>query len=577
METRAADRPLAVVCGSDSLTGSAVAARLTALGWNIAAIDGAGAAFHPNAIFAVHGNLHDQALWAAFQVDLDAMGRRPHAFIYAADSALGQPESVLRGAELGCQHLVPLLSAGDAVVMLTSVLGTWDVRADMALFGATNAGLLGLMRGQALLAAPNGVRVNAVCAGLVADPSINIRADILARIPLGKPAAPDDIADAALFLLSPDARHITGSTLVVDGGQSLQSWSNAPREGTHRAPSPPATDRRARSGVIPNEVRNLGSEPPHPALTPDPAPIAKGEGGIRCFQDRVVLITGAAGGLGSAAARRFASEGAKLALLDQDGRATEQLADELTSHDGEALALHVNVADEESIAKAITCVEQHFSRLDVLFNNAGVGGGNVSIAEMPPDEWDRVIAINLRGVFLGCKYGVPAIARSRGGAIVNMGSSTGRHDTITGGAAYMASKAAVEAMTKSLALQVAPLGIRANTICPGIIQTQLSFRQQERGDEDRFFAEFAARIPLGRVGQPEDVAAAVAFLASDQARHITGASLLIDGGQTLRKWINAPDLPPETPIAEGVIPNAVRNLGATRDGVEDDEIPRLSE
>jgi NAD(P)-dependent dehydrogenase (short-subunit alcohol dehydrogenase family) len=126
--------------------------------------------------------------------------------------------------------------------------------------------------------------------------------------------------------------------------------------------------------------------------------------------------------------------------------------------------------------------------------------------------------------------------------IVNMGSSTGRHDTITGGAAYMASKAAVEALTKSLALQVAPQGIRANTICPGIIQTQLSFRQQERGDAGDFFREFARRIPLGRVGQPDDVAATVAFLASDQARHITGASLLIDGGQTLRRWISAPTL-----------------------------------
>ncbi|MBA3450029.1 MAG: SDR family oxidoreductase, partial [Chloroflexia bacterium] len=168
--------------------------------------------------------------------------------------------------------------------------------------------------------------------------------------------------------------------------------------------------------------------------------------------------------------------------------------------------------------------------------------GNVSIAAMPAADWDEVIAINLRGVFLGCKLGVPALMRAGGGAIVNMGSSTGRHDTITGGAVYMASKAAVEALTKSLALQVAPYGIRTNTICPGIIETALSFRQQERGGQEQFFAGFADRIPLGRVGQPEDVAAAVAFLASDQARHITGASLLIDGGQTLRKWISAPDI-----------------------------------
>jgi NAD(P)-dependent dehydrogenase (short-subunit alcohol dehydrogenase family) len=161
---------------------------------------------------------------------------------------------------------------------------------------------------------------------------------------------------------------------------------------------------------------------------------------------------------------------------------------------------------------------------------------------MPAVEWDEVIAINLRGVFLGCRSGVPALIRAGGGAIVNMGSSTARHDTITGGAAYMASKAGVEALTRSLALQVAPFGIRANTIAPGIIETPLSFRQQERGDAASFFAEFAARIPLGRVGQPEDVAAAVAFLASGEARHVTGATLLIDGGQTLPRWISAPDL-----------------------------------
>lgn len=545
-------RPLAIVCGSDSLAGSAIVSRLTAMGWDVAAIDPVDAAFHPDATFAVHGHLRDDALWASLLMDLDAAGRRPGAFVHAvsespADSA-APISSIVQGAELGCRHLLPLLSPGGAILFITSVLGTWDSRADAANFAASQAGLLGLMRAQALLAAPNGVRVNAVCAGLVADPATEDPPEVLARIPLGRAAAPDDIADAALFLLSPDARHITGGALVVDGGQSLQSWSNAPRDGGYRLPSPRAPKPAVLAGIVPNEVRSLGSEPPRSALTPNlrpegARPIAMGEGGTGRFQGHVVLITGAAGGLGSAAARRFAAEGANLALLDQDGAAAEQLAHELTAQGIDALPLQVDITNEEAVATAIARVENHFGRLDVLFNNAGIGGGSFAIADMPPAEWDRVIAINLRGVFLGCKYGVPTLARSGGGAIVTMGSSTGRHDTITGGAAYMASKAAVEAMTKSLALQTAPLGIRANTICPGIIQTRLSFRQQERGNEEEFFAEFAARIPLGRVGQPEDVAAAVAFLASDQARHITGASLLIDGGQTLRKWINAPDLP----------------------------------
>ena len=544
-------RPLAIVCGSDSLAGGAIVSRLTAMGWDVAAIDPVDAAFHPDATFAVHGHLRDDALWASLLMDLDAAGRQPRVFVHAVsesptDSA-APFSSIVQGAELGCRHLLPLMLAGGAILYITSVLGTWDSRADAANFAASQAGLLGLMRAQALLGAPNGVRVNAVCAGLVADPATEVAPDVLARIPLGRPAAPDDIAAAALFLLSPDARHITGSTLVVDGGQSLQSWSNAPREGGYRPPSTQAPKTAPLPGVIPNDVRNLGSESPRSALTPNrrpegARPIAMGEGGTARFHGRTVLITGAAGGLGSAAARRFAAEGAALALLDRDGTAAEQLAHELTTQGASALAIQADVTDERAVETAIARVENHFGRLDVLFNNAGVGGGSFAIADMPPDEWDRVIAINLYGVFLGCKYGVPALARSGGGAIVTMGSSTGRHDTITGGAAYMASKAAVEAMTKSLALQAAPLGIRANTICPGIIQTQLSFRQQERDSEEQFFAEFAARIPLGRVGQPEDVAAAVAFLASDQARHITGASLLIDGGQTLRKWINAPDL-----------------------------------
>ncbi len=183
----------------------------------------------------------------------------------------------------------------------------------------------------------------------------------------------------------------------------------------------------------------------------------------------------------------------------------------------------------------------------MVFNNAGIGGQDLPIAELPAAQWDEIIAVNLRGVFLGCKYSVPALKRAGGGAIVNMGSSTGRHDTLPGSAAYMASKAAVEALTKSLALQVARDRIRVNAICPGIIQTQLSLHQKSDAEAERFFARFAERIPLGRVGQPEDVAAAVAFLASDQARQITGTALLIDGGQTMRRWISTPDLAPHLP------------------------------
>jgi NAD(P)-dependent dehydrogenase (short-subunit alcohol dehydrogenase family) len=278
-----------------------------------------------------------------------------------------------------------------------------------------------------------------------------------------------------------------------------------------------------------------------------------------------VLITGASGSLGRASAARFGAEGARLALLDRDGARVVALASELEARGYPALALVADVTDETALAAAFAQAEAHFGRLDVVFNNAGVGGMDLRVAEMPVERWDEVLAINLRGVFLGCKHGIPALMRAGGGAIVNMGSSTGRHDTLPGSAAYMASKAGVEALTKSVALQAGRHGIRVNVICPGIIETGLSFSQgrnshfsapsddnktgtplslgqEANAEAEQFFARFAARIPLGRVGQPEDVAAAVAFLASDQARQITGAALLIDGGQTLRRWISAPDM-----------------------------------
>ncbi len=264
------------------------------------------------------------------------------------------------------------------------------------------------------------------------------------------------------------------------------------------------------------------------------------------FEGRAVLITGAGGGIGSATARRFAAEGAQLALLDREIEAAEAVARSLVAEGREAVAIRADVSDEHSLATAFQYAESSFGRLDIVFNNAGIGGGDQPVADMPEDQWDRVIAVNLRGVFLGCKYAVPALTRAGAGTIVNMGSSTGRHDTIPG-AAYMASKAAVEALTKSLALQTARQGIRVNAICPGVIQTRLSLGQQNHLDEETYFARFAERIPLGRVGRPEDVAAAVAFLASNQAKQITGAALLIDGGQTLRRWISAPDLSPSLP------------------------------
>jgi NAD(P)-dependent dehydrogenase (short-subunit alcohol dehydrogenase family) len=260
------------------------------------------------------------------------------------------------------------------------------------------------------------------------------------------------------------------------------------------------------------------------------------------FRDRVVVVTGAAGAIGRAAARRFVAEGARVALLDRSAAGLAQVSQALHAAGAPTLPVVVEIAEEDSVAAALATVESQFGRIDVMFNNAGIGGMDVPVVAMVSDDWDRMIAVNLRGVMLSCKYGVPALLRAGGGAIVNMGSSTGRHDTLPGSSAYMASKAAVEAFSRSLALQVARAGIRVNTICPGIIRTPLSIGQRADADPEAFFGRFAARIPLGRVGMPDDIAGIVAYLASDQARAITGASLLIDGGQTLRRWVSAPDM-----------------------------------
>jgi len=263
---------------------------------------------------------------------------------------------------------------------------------------------------------------------------------------------------------------------------------------------------------------------------------------MKRFENKVVLVTGGGSGIGHATALRFAQEGAAVIVVDRVAEHAQAVVAEVAALGQNTLAVCADVSLGDNVARMITETLQRFGRLDVIFNNAGIGGKSNTVQNMPAEDWDEVIAVNLRGVFLCCKYGLPALIQSGGGAIVNMGSSMAGWDTSAEGAAYMASKEGVTGLTKSLALQAAGHGIRVNAICPGIIQTRLSFQQDtaEHAWQD-YFNRFAQRIPLRRVGQPEDVAAAVAFLASDDARYITGSMLLIDGGQTLQSWSNAPD------------------------------------
>lgn len=258
------------------------------------------------------------------------------------------------------------------------------------------------------------------------------------------------------------------------------------------------------------------------------------------FSGKVALITGGGGALGRASALRFVEEGARVVIADIDLERADAVAAEIGA---DAFAVQADVTNPDECAAMVEAAHARFGKLHVVFANAGVGGEKIEFVDMPMEEWDRVIGVNLRGMVLTCKAAAPALIDAGGGSIVLMGSSTGGWDTILGAGPYMTSKEAVNALARNLALELARHRIRVNALCPGIIQTPLSFRQATADPAawEEFFARFAQRIPLRRVGQPEDVAAAVAFLASDDARHITGATLLIDGGQTLQSWSNAPD------------------------------------
>ena len=257
------------------------------------------------------------------------------------------------------------------------------------------------------------------------------------------------------------------------------------------------------------------------------------------FVDKIVLVTGGAGAIGQAAARRFLAEGASVAILDQDGERAAKVAAELGD---KAFAVAADVTEPAAVDTALAAVVEHFGRIDVLFNNAGISGTPAPIYDLPLEEWDKVIRINLRGIFIVQQAVVRImIAQKQGGAIVNMGSSMAGWDVLPGGSPYTASKHAVVGLTKVAALDCAAYGIRVNAICPGVIQTTLGVPAADQAAFEASTKRFSDRIPLRRIGQPEDVAAAVAFLASDDARHVTGVDWLIDGGQTLLSWANAPD------------------------------------
>jgi meso-butanediol dehydrogenase/(S,S)-butanediol dehydrogenase/diacetyl reductase len=244
------------------------------------------------------------------------------------------------------------------------------------------------------------------------------------------------------------------------------------------------------------------------------------------FDGKVVLITGAASGIGAATARRFAAEGARLMLGDIDAERLSSIA-KLLDRAGSVAELPTDVSDIDQVEALTAAAVDRFGRLDVVFNNAGIGAYGKA-PDLDPEAWHRVIAIDLDSIFYGCRAAIPRLRESGGGAIVNTASISGLFGDY-GLAAYNAAKGAVMNFTRSVAIDHAREGIRVNAVCPGPIETALTAGMIENV---RMMESYAERIPMGRVGQADEIAGVVAFLASDDASYITGAGIVIDGGVT---------------------------------------------
>ncbi|MDO8209620.1 SDR family NAD(P)-dependent oxidoreductase [Conexibacter sp. CPCC 206217] len=250
------------------------------------------------------------------------------------------------------------------------------------------------------------------------------------------------------------------------------------------------------------------------------------------LHERVALVTGGSSGNGRAICERFAAEGALVVVADLDARLGEQLAERLRDGGAQARFARLDVGDPAEVEAVVARVAAELGRIDVLVNNAGVQEAMQDVDELELEEWERILRINLTGTFLCTKFVLPHMRRQGAGSIINMSSGGAGINASPGFPAYSASKGAITVLTKSVALQVAHLGIRVNAICPGMIETPMM---------DRLIAEFDAHgvdgraalggaQPIGRFGTVQEIAAVAAFLASDDASLVVGVPLVVDGG-----------------------------------------------
>lgn len=244
------------------------------------------------------------------------------------------------------------------------------------------------------------------------------------------------------------------------------------------------------------------------------------------LQGKVALVSGAAHGMGEVEAKMFAKEGAKVVVADVDESGGQQVAAGIAEVGGEALFVQLDVTSEEDWRKAVDTAVARFGKLNVLVNNAGISGSS-AVDLLSTEAWDRVMAVNAKGVFLGLKYAIPAMQKAGGGSIVNISSISGFVGQDYIHLAYNASKGAVRIMTKSAAVQYAKDGIRVNSVHPGVMPPMRTSQVTANAEQRQ---RMLAQVPMGREGRREEVGYAVLFLASDEASYITGTELVVDGG-----------------------------------------------
>lgn len=248
------------------------------------------------------------------------------------------------------------------------------------------------------------------------------------------------------------------------------------------------------------------------------------------LENKVAIITGGSSGIGKASAILFAKEGAKVVLADIDQIGAEKTVEEITALGLTASLILTDISKEVDVERMISFAESTFGRLDILFNNAGIMHGEDDDAEKTSLEtWDLTMNVNVKGVFLGCKYGIPALRRAGGGSIINTASFVARLGAATPQVAYTSSKGAVLSMTRELAVIHARENIRVNALCPGPLKTDLlmKFLDTEEKKQRRLI-----HIPMGRFGESEEMAKAALFLASEDSSFMTGTEFLVDGGIT---------------------------------------------